>query len=116
MLNLVRLDVMIEDVGVQAYAAFPGHGRGGGVDADFLELAHVPPQLESADLKQVAEEHAALQPVLEAQPQLVVLFGLAGGDSHLVPFLFHVGQSQFSAPPVWYSMTRVSKKLRSFLR
>lgn len=24
--------------------------------------------------------------------------------------------SQFSAPPVWYSMTRVSKKLRSFFR
>ena len=23
-------------------------------------------------------------------------------------------QSQFSAPPVWYSVTRVSKKLRSF--
>ena len=26
------------------------------------------------------------------------------------------GQSQERAPPVWYSMTRVSKKLRSFLR
>jgi hypothetical protein len=26
------------------------------------------------------------------------------------------GHSQFSAPPVWYSMTRVSKKLRSFFR
>jgi hypothetical protein len=25
-------------------------------------------------------------------------------------------QSQFSAPPVWYSMTRVSKKFRSFFR
>jgi hypothetical protein len=25
-------------------------------------------------------------------------------------------QSQDSAPPVWYSMTRVSKKLRSFFR
>src|SRR5688500_15923972 len=25
-------------------------------------------------------------------------------------------QSQESAPPVWYSITRVSKKLRSFLR
>jgi hypothetical protein len=26
------------------------------------------------------------------------------------------GYSQFSAPPVWYSVTRVSKKLRSFFR
>ncbi len=28
----------------------------------------------------------------------------------------HPIQSQFSAPPVWYSMTRVSKKFRSFFR
>src|SRR3954465_12376589 len=107
---------MIEDVGVQAYPAFPSYGRGRGVHADFFELAHVAPQLEGADLEQVAEEYAALQPVLEPKPQLVVFFRLARRDSHFLPFLVHVGQSQFSAPPVWYSMTRVSKKLRSFLR
>jgi hypothetical protein len=26
------------------------------------------------------------------------------------------GYSQFNAPPVWYLVTRVSKKLRSFFR
>src|SRR5688572_6974102 len=115
---------MIEDIGVEAYTAFPGHGRRFRIDADFLELAHVAPQLERADLEQVAEEHPALEPVLEAQPQLVVLFRPAFGDAmHLSPLLFHVappaflsGYSQLSAPPVWYSITRVSKKLRSFFR
>ena len=36
------------------------------------------------------------------------------GQSQHLPVL--VGYSQFSAPPVWYSITRVSKKLRSFFR
>src|SRR3989337_1529563 len=79
---------MIEDIGVEAYTALPGHGRRFRIDADFLELAHVAPQLEGADLEQVAEEHPALEPVLEAQPQLVVLFRPAFGDPvHLVPLL-----------------------------
>src|SRR5262245_39396199 len=82
---------MIEDVGVQAYPAFPSHGGGLGVDAHFFELAHVAPQLEGSDLEQVAEEYAPLQPVLEPQPQLVVAFRLARGYSHLFPFLVHVG-------------------------
>src|SRR4030095_7631808 len=98
---------MIEDVSAQAYPAFPSHGGGFRVDAHFFELAHVAPQLEGADLEQVAEEHAALQPVLEPQPQLVVFLGLARGDSHGV--VLRHGHSQLSAPPVWYSMTRVSK-------
>ena len=68
---------MIEDIRVEAYTAFPGHRRGFRIDAHFLELAHVAPQLEGADLEQVAEEHAALQSVVEAQPQLVVFFRLA---------------------------------------
>src|SRR5436190_18000038 len=119
---MVVLDVMIKNIRVQSYTTFPGNGRGLRVDAHLLELAHVAPKLEGADLEQVAEEHAAFQPVLEAQPQLVVLLRLASRDSHLVPFLVHVppprrfSQSQLSAPPVWYSMTRVSKKLRSFFR
>src|SRR5437763_5809551 len=116
-------EVLVEDVAVEPDAAFPGDGRGIRVDAHLLELAHVAPELERADLEQVAEEHAALESILEAQPQLVVLLGLACGNSmHLIPLLFHVAPprvflySQFRAPPVWYSMTRVSKKLRSFLR
>src|SRR5205814_3779154 len=69
--------------------------------------------------------HLAFQPVLEAKPQLVIFLRLAGRDSHRVELLKHVAPpralpfslySQFSAPPVWYSMTRVSKKLRSFFR
>src|SRR3954466_5839951 len=108
--------VLIEDIAVEPDAPLPGDGGGVGIDADFLELAHVAPQLEGADLEEVAEEHAALEAVLEAQPQLVVFFRPAVDDLHfLVPFFFHV-QSQLSAPPVWYSITRVSKKLRSFLR
>src|SRR5688572_33116890 len=124
MLNLVRLDIMIKNIGVEANASRPGDGRGLGIDAHLLELAHVAPQLERADLEQVAEEHAPFQAVLEAQPELVVVFRFAGGDSHRVELLQHVApsslqasfQSQLSAPPVWYSITRVSKKLRSFLR
>src|SRR2546421_3677995 len=125
MLNGVgaRSEVLIENIAVEPDAALPGDGRGVRIDAHLLELAHIPPQLERADLEQVAEEHAALESVLEAQPQLVVLLGLACRNSmHLIPLLFHVAPprvflySQFKAPPVWYSMTRVSKKLRSFLR
>src|SRR3954471_11766856 len=81
---------MIENIRVKSNAAFPGDRRALRIDAHFLELAHVAPQLERADLEQVAEEHAAFQAILEAQPQLVIVLGLARGDSHLVPFLFHV--------------------------
>src|SRR5260221_9652570 len=120
MLNGVgaRGEVLVEHVAVEADAAFPGDRRRIRIDADLLEFAHIAPQLEGADLEQVAEEHAALESVLEAQPQFVVLLGLACRDSmHLIPLLVHVAppHSQFKAPPVWYSMTRVSKKLRSFL-
>src|SRR5947207_11362292 len=122
MLNGVgpRGEVLVEHVAVEPDAALPGDGRSVRIYADLLEFAHVAPQLERADLEQVAEEHAAFESVLEAQPQLVVLLDLACGDSmHLIPLLVHVvppRHSQFRAPPVWYSMTRVSKKLRSFLR
>src|SRR5262249_54151378 len=113
---------MIKNIRVEANASFPGDGRGFRVDAHLLELAHVAPELEGADLEQVAEEHPALQPVLEAKPQLIVFLRLARRDSHRVELLKHVApprvtrHSQFNAPPVWYSMTRVSKKLRSFFR
>src|SRR2546423_5933332 len=104
-------EVLVQNVAVEPDAAFPSDGRGVRIDAHLLDLAHVARQLERADLEQVAEEHAAFEAVLEAQPQLVVLLGLACRNSmHLVPLLFHV-HSQFRAPPVWYSMTRVSKKL-----
>src|SRR5436853_2076753 len=116
MLNGVgaRSEVLIENIAVEPDAALPGDGRGVRIDAHLLEFAHVAPQLEGADLEQVAEEHAALESVLEAQPQLVIFLGLARGDfMHVAPFLFHVApprtlHSQLSAPPVWYSMTRVS--------
>src|SRR5258706_13200198 len=112
---------MIKNIRVEAYAAFPGDGRRFRVDAHLLELAHVAPELEGADLEQVAEKHAPLQAVLEAKPQLVILLRLARRDSHRIELLKHVAPprclySQFSAPPVWYSITRVSKKLRSFFR
>src|SRR5882724_5332636 len=116
MLNGVgtRSEILVEHVAVETDAAFPGDGRGVGVDRDLLEFTHVAPQLERADLKQVAEEHAALESVFEAQPELVVFLRLACRYSmHLVPLLFCF-HSQLSAPPVWYSITRVSKKLRSF--
>src|SRR5687768_16512226 len=105
MLNLVRLDVMIKNIRVEANASRPSDGRGLGVDAHLLELAHVAPQLEGADLEQVAEEHPAFQPVLEAQPELVILFRLACCYSHRIELLKHVlppprVQSQLSAPPV----------------
>src|SRR3954465_9034042 len=94
--------VLIEDIAVEPDAALPGDGGGVGIDADFLELAHVAPQLERADLEQVAEEHAALEAVLEAQPELVVFLGLACGDSmHFVPLLFHL------APPRHFLLLRV---------
>src|SRR6478752_4340137 len=76
-LNLVRLDVMVKDVGVQANTSIPGNGGGFRIDAHFLELAHVAPQLEGADLEQVAEEHAPFEAVFELRPQLVVFLGLA---------------------------------------
>src|SRR2546430_14209043 len=100
MLNGVgaRSEVLIENIAVEPDAALPGDGRGVRIDAHLLELAHVSPQLERADLEQVAKEHAALEPVLEAQPELVVLLGLACRYSmHLIPLLFHVAtpHSQF---------------------
>src|SRR6185503_5130403 len=113
MLNLVCLHVMIKNIGVKAYPALPRHGRGIRVDAHLLELAHVAPELESADLEEIAEEHAALKPVLEAQPQLVVFFRLACCYSHRIELLEHVAPpreyllripnsySQLNAPPVW---------------
>src|SRR5689334_1246129 len=83
-------EVLIQDIAVEPDAAFPGDGGRVRIDADLLELAHVPPQLERADLEQVAEEYAAFEAVIEAQPQFVVLLGLACRDSmHLVPLLFH---------------------------
>src|SRR5690606_15399849 len=120
--ELTVLHVVVQDIRIQPDAALPGDRGGLRVDAHLLELAHVPPQLERADLEQVAEEDASLEPVLEPEPQVVVLLGLAGCDAHLAPFLHFVcghraaPQSQLSAPPVWYSITRVSKKLRSFVR
>src|SRR5229473_4415790 len=72
---------MIEDVGVEPDAALPGDRRRLRVDADLFELAHVAPQLEGADLEEIAEEHAALEAVLETQPQPIVLFRLARGHS-----------------------------------
>src|SRR4051812_2209773 len=93
MLNGVgpRREVLIQDIAVEPNTAFPGNGRGMRIDAHLLELAHIPPQLERADLEQVAEEHRAFESVLEAQPQLVILLGLACCDSmHLIPLLFHV--------------------------
>src|SRR5205823_13235424 len=81
---------MIEDIGVEPDAALPGDRRRLRVDADLFELAHVAPQLEGADLEEIAEEHAALEAVFETQPQPVVLFRLARGHSvHLAPVLLH---------------------------
>src|SRR5262245_995114 len=80
---------MIKNIRVEAYASLPRDGGGLRVDAHFLELAHVAPQLERADLEQVAEKHPPLQAVLEAQPQLVVFFGFACGDSHGIELLKH---------------------------
>src|SRR3954447_20458392 len=89
-----RREVLVQDVVVEPDAAFPGDGGRVRIDAHFLELAHIAPQLERADLEKIAEKHAALEPVLEAQPQVVVLLGLARCDSmHFVPLLLHV------APP-----------------
>src|SRR5205085_1151839 len=83
MLNGVgpRGEVLVEHIAVEPDAAFPGDRRRVRIDADLLELAHIAPQLESADLEQIAEEHAALESVLEAQPQFVVLLGLACRNS-----------------------------------
>src|SRR5688572_10031599 len=72
MLNLIRFHVMIKNIRVEADAALPGHRRGLRINRHLLELAHVAPLLERADLQQVAEEHPAFQSVLEAKPQLVV--------------------------------------------
>src|SRR6187455_2305169 len=99
MLNLIRLHIMIKNIRIETYTTFPRHRRGFGIDRHLLELAHIAPKLERADLQQVAEEHAALQPVLEAKPQLVVLLRLARRDSHRIELLKHV------APPRWcYSL------------
>src|SRR5687768_5490719 len=107
MLNAVRLHVMIKNIRVEAYAAFPGDGRGFRIDAHLLELAHVAPQLERADLEQVAEKHAAFETVLEAQPQLVIVFCLARRYPHGVEFLKHV------IPPVNPSSTPRRSDTRS---
>src|SRR5947208_9557416 len=89
---------MIEDVGVEPDAALPGDRRRLRVDADLFELAHVAPQLEGADLEEIAEEHAALEAGLETQPQPVGLFRLARGHSvHLGPSLLH-GVSPRASP------------------
>ena len=48
---------------------------------------------------------AVLRAAKRKSPAMAGLSGEGAGD-----------QSQLSAPPVWYSMTRVSKKLRSFFR
>src|SRR5260221_8171462 len=90
LLNAVAANVMIKNIRVEANAAFPGHGCRFRIDAHFLELAHVAPELEGADLEQVAEEDASLQAVLEAKPQLIVFFRLAGRDSHRIELLKHV--------------------------
>src|SRR3990167_4873627 len=121
-----RRHVVAEDVRIEPDASLPRQRRGLGIDAHFLELAHVAPQLERADLEQVAEKHASFQPVVEPQPQHVVFLRLAGSDPvHRIPIFSHQlafaqiresAQSQLNAPPVWYSITLVSKKLRSFLR
>ena len=63
-----RSEVLVQNFRVEADAAFPGHGGGLRVDAHLLEFAHIAPELEGADLEQVAEEHAALQPVVEPDP------------------------------------------------
>src|SRR5713101_6925520 len=81
---------MIEDVRIEPDAALPGDRRRLRIDADPFELAHIAPQLEGTDLEEIAEEHAALEAVLETQPQPVVLFRLARGHSvHLAPVLLH---------------------------
>src|SRR5689334_21294927 len=101
-------EVLIQDIAVEPDAAFPSDGGGVRIDAHLLELAHVPPQLERADLEQVAEEHAALESVLEAQPQLVILLGLARCDSmHFVPLLLHVAPPRdcFSLPALRENIT-----------
>src|SRR3954465_7888927 len=87
-------EVLVKNVAVEPDAAFPGDSRGVGIDAHLLELAHIAPELEGTDLQKIAEEHAALESILEAQPQVVILLGLARCDSmHFIPLLLHV------APP-----------------
>src|SRR5213076_1253843 len=78
---------MIEDVGVEPDAALPGDRRRLRVDADLFELAHVAPQLEGADLEEIAEEHAALEAVLNA----------ATAGSPLPPCTRSLGASRSSA-------------------
>src|SRR5260221_6675493 len=80
-LRVLRENVLVEYFRIEPDAAFPGHRRGLGVHRDFLELAHVAPQLEGADLEQVAEEYTALQAIVETQPELVVVFRLARSHS-----------------------------------
>src|SRR5437763_7402336 len=67
MLNGVgpRGEVLIEDIAVEPDTSFPGDCRGVRIDAHLLELAHVAPELEGANLEQVAEEHRAFEPILE---------------------------------------------------
>src|SRR4029079_11940826 len=116
----VLLQFLVQHIRIEPDAAFPGDRGRFGIDAHFFELSHIAPQLESADLEQSTQKDASFETVVEADPQLVVLFSLArvlsvhdGFSAHGTIVAF---QSQLSAPPVWYSMTRVSKKLRSFLR
>src|SRR3990170_4574637 len=120
-----RRHVVVEDARTEPDASLPRHRRGLGNDAHFLELSHIPPHLERTDLEQIDEKLTTDQPVVEPQPQHVVFLRLAGSDPvHRIPIFSHQlafaqiresAQSQLNAPPVWYSITLVSKKLRSFL-
>src|SRR5262249_32841585 len=80
-------EILIQDIRIKAYSAFPRHLGGLRVYAHLLELAHVAPELECADLEQVAEEDAAFQSVVETDPELVVFFGFAGGHFMHVRFV-----------------------------
>src|SRR4051812_28861109 len=86
-LGALRQHILVEHLRIQPDAPFPRHRRGLGIHDDLLELTHVAPKLEGADLEEVSEKHAALQPVVETQPELVVVFRLARSYSMHLDFL-----------------------------
>src|SRR6267142_6144446 len=67
-----REQVLVQDVGIELNPSLPNDRRGFSIHRSATKSIHVTPSAEVPHIEQIPQKHAALQAVLELQPELVV--------------------------------------------
>ena len=114
-------EILVQRNRVELDPALPPNRTGVWIDDHLEEALDIAPRAEVDDIEQISQVDVAFEAVVEYEPERIIRLCAAflngWSESHPAS-AWHAleAQSQDSAPPVWYSVTRVSKKFFSFFR